>query len=199
MHNLQQLLSTRRSVYYIGRDVKVNDEQLVEFVRHAVKHVPSPYNSQSQRAVLLLGKEHDKLWDIVMETLRKIVPAANFARTEEKVNAFKAGYGTVLFFDDTAATNALVEQFPLYKDNFILWAQHANAMLQHTIWLGLADLELGASLQHYNPLIDAEVKATFNLPASWSLIAQMPFGNIVTPADADKEFIDINERFLVRK
>lgn len=43
----------------------------------------------------------------------------------------------------------------------------------------LEDTGLGASLQHYNPLIDDEVRKRWSLPREWKLIAQMPFG---TPA-----------------
>ena len=35
---------------------------------------------------------------------------------------------------------------------------------------------MGASLQHYNPLIDDEVRRVWNLSDDWKLIAQMPFG-----------------------
>ncbi|MDC4736251.1 nitroreductase, partial [Acinetobacter baumannii] len=53
-------------------------------------------------------------------------------------------------------------------------------------------------LQHYNPLIDDAVKAEWNIPASWNLRAQMPFGNIVQEA-GEKEFIDDADRFRVFK
>lgn len=56
----------------------------------------------------------------------------------------------------------------------------------------------GASLQHYNPLIDDEVKETFGIAADWKLIAQMPFGNILTPP-GEKEFQPIEERVKVIK
>lgn len=45
-------------------------------------------------------------------------------------------------------------EVPLYADNFPVWANHANAMLQIALWGGLRDLHMGASLQHYNPIID---------------------------------------------
>ena len=35
---------------------------------------------------------------------------------------------------------------------------------------------LGASLQHYNPLIDEEVRKRWDLPPAWALISQIPFG-----------------------
>lgn len=50
----------------------------------------------------------------------------------------------------------------------------------------------------YNPLIDDAVKAEWNIPASWNLRAQMPFGNIVQEA-GEKEFIDDADRFRVFK
>ena len=57
---------------------------------------------------------------------------------------------------------------------------------------------MGASLQHYNPLIDDEVKKTFNLPLEWRLVAQMPFGSITKPA-GEKSFLPIEERVRVYK
>jgi len=57
---------------------------------------------------------------------------------------------------------------------------------------------LGATLQHYNPLIDDEVKAAWHIPSSWKLIAQMPFGNPVSPA-GEKEFQPLSERVKVFK
>ncbi|NFV72581.1 nitroreductase, partial [Clostridium botulinum] len=37
----------------------------------------------------------------------------------------------------------------------------------------------GASLQHYNELIEEDVKKEWNIPNNWKLIAQMPFGKPV--------------------
>ena len=41
------------------------------------------------------------------------------------------------------------------------------------------DAWAGANLQHYNPLIDEEVKKCFELPEHWILNAQMVFGTPV--------------------
>ncbi|CJI81704.1 nitroreductase family protein [Streptococcus pneumoniae] len=98
-------------------------------IYHAVKHTPSAFNSQSARVVVLLGEQHDKLWDITKETLRKIVPENSFAPTEEKMNAFKSGYGTVLYFEDSEVVESLQANFALYKDNFPTWSQQSSGML----------------------------------------------------------------------
>ena len=57
---------------------------------------------------------------------------------------------------------------------------------------------LGASLQHYNPLIDEEVKKQWSIPPNWKLIAEMPFGN-PTVAAGEKEFQPIEMRVKVFK
>jgi len=133
-----------------------------------------------------------------METLRKLVPQEKFAATEDKINSFAAGYGTVLYFDDTSITSHFAEQFASYKDNFPVWAQQANGMLQFAVWTSLENEGLGATLQHYNPLIDDEVKASWKLPQSWKLIAEMPFGKPVAVPDA-KQFAPLEERMLLFK
>jgi len=190
-----QAVQDRRTYYSIGADSPVSDQRILEVVGRAVTNVPSAFNSQSARAVVLLGGAHKALWGITLETLRKIVPAKNFAPTEQKIASFAAGHGSVLYFDDTAVTGGLMEKFPSYRDNFPIWAQQANGMLQFAVWTALEQEGLGASLQHYNPLIDDEVKARWGLPDSWKLIAEMPFGQ-PTGAPGAKEFQPLEQRLL---
>ena len=51
-------------------------------------------------------------------------------------------------------------------------------------------------LQHYNPIIDAEIAKTWNIPAAWTLRAQLVFGGIAAPA-GEKEFQPVEERLKV--
>ena len=71
-------------------------------------------------------------------------------------------------------------------------------MLQHSIWLALRELDIGANLQHYNPVIDAAVRELFDIPEDWVLLAQMPFGNILEEPEP-KDKLDIRERVKVFK
>lgn len=186
----------RRTYYGIAKASPVTDAALREIVEHALKHAPSAFNSQSSRLVLLLGEQHDKLWEITRESLRKLVPASQFAATDEKITAFRNGYGTVLFFEDQPTVTGLQERFPLYAANFPVWSEHASGMLQYIIWTALEDVGFGASLQHYAPVIEAAVKQTWTLPAEWKLIAQMPFGKPTAPP-GEKEFKPLTERLRV--
>lgn len=47
---------------------------------------------------MLLKAEHEKLWDITKEVLKGVVPADQFEGTAQKIDGFRAGYGTVCFF-----------------------------------------------------------------------------------------------------
>lgn len=190
-------LEKRRSYYGISKESTVSDELVINIVKEAVKHSPSAFNNQSQAAVLLLGAEHDILWDIVMESLRSIVPSAAFEATEKKINAFKSGSGTVLYYNDDSVTKGMQEKYPLYASNFPVWAEQANGMLQFVIWNMLENEGLGASLQHYNPIIDAKVKEAFQIPVQWRLIAQMPFGK-PTAQPEEKTFIPIENRVKIK-
>lgn len=193
----EEAMAHRRSYYYLGNDLPVQDEEIVDIIRGAVRHVPSAFNSQSTRIVLLLGDAHQRLWDIVKETLKKRLCTGAYAATKAKIDgSFACGYGTVLYFEDMAVVRKLQESFPLYKENFPVWSQHTSAMHQFAIWTMLEDLGLGASLQHYNPLIDEEVRRTWNLPEEWTLVAEMPFG-VPTGKPGAKETDDLSKRIKI--
>lgn len=191
-------LKRRRTQYSLGRNLPVSHEAVTTLIQEAVKHAPSSFNSQSSRAVILFGAQSLKLWDIAKAALRKIVPADAFAATEKKLDSFAAGAGTVLFFEDQDVVRALQEKFPLYADNFPVWSEQAGGMAQLSVWSTLANAGIGASLQHYNPLIDEAVAKEWNIPASWKLRAQMPFGSNEAPFN-EKAFMDDAQRFRVHR
>ncbi|TPG72941.1 nitroreductase family protein [Brevibacillus laterosporus] len=188
----------RRSIYGISKEVSITDDKIKEVIEFALKHTPSSFNSQTARIVLLLGEQHDKLWNLTEAALRKVVGDNNFSPTEEKMKSFRSGYGTVLFFEDQQIVDQLQKDFALYKDNFPIWSQQSSGMHQFVIWTALEMEGLGATLQHYNPLIDEDVKKEWNVPDHWKLIAQMPFGQ-PTMAPKEKEYKPLDERFKTFK
>lgn len=197
--NLKEALKHRRSYYAISDKSPLRDDEIAGILKFALTYVPSAFNSQSSRFVLLLGEHHKKLWEIVKETLKNIVSEAAFEASENKINkSFLAGYGTVLFFEDQSVVEHLQRSFPLYQDKFPGWSEQASAMNQLAVWTLLEDAGFGASLQHYNPLIDAAVVAEWHLPESWRLIAQMPFGTpLLVPARPENK--PIEERMRIFK
>lgn len=182
-------LENRRSYYQIGDNLTVDKKDIENIIKKATQLAPDAFDMKSARVVVVFDKEHKDLWE-------EIGRAFEGKMSTEKLKSFKDGAGTILYFYDTEVVDELAEKFPAYADNFPVWANHANAMLQISIWAALRDVEVGASLQHYNPIIDDMVKDRYNLPSSYKLIAQMPFGNIVAYPD-EKQKEDISKRVII--
>ena len=187
-------IKQRRTIYAVGKNVALTPEQIESVIKEAVNHSPSAFNSQTSRIVTLFGELHLQFWNIVRETLRKIVPEAAFEGRNAKINSFAAGYGTVLFYEDQDVVKSLQEQFALYADNFSVWSEHSSAIAQFAVWTALSEQNIGASLQHYNPIVDAEIAEIFDIPANWKLRAQLVFGSIEAPA-GEKTFMAEADRF----
>ena len=197
LNTLQQLAEKRRSIYALSNQLPVSNDEVVKLVEHAILHTPSSFNSQSTRVVVLFSEEHQKLWNITEKTLHAIVgDEEKFKSTKDKIAGFKAGAGTIMFFEDQSVVKSMQENAPLYADKFPIWAHQTNAMHQYVIWTALASIDVGANLQHYNPIIDDKVAEAWNIDKDWTLNAQMVFGAIEQPA-GDKTFKPVEERMKV--
>lgn len=193
-----EALKKRRSVYVTSADSPIPDERLLEIIREVTENSPSSFNSQSSRVVVLLGKESDAFWKIVLETLRKVAPKEGFKETEDKIEMLSTCHGTLLYYEDMDIVKGLQDAFPIYKDSFPIWAEHGNAMLQYAIWTALSIEGFGATLQHYNPIVDDAVAKYFDIPSSWKLIGQMPFGGVSIPPEPGRH-IPLEAKILVKK
>lgn len=196
LETLQQTFNERRSIYALGNELAVAPQAIVNMAERILLHTPSAFNSQSSRLVVLFGEQHQQLWDITELKLREEVADGDFSSSKQKMDSFRAAAGTVLFYEDTDVVKSMQEQFQLYADRFPVWAQQTSAMHQYALWTELSTLEVGASLQHYNPLIDEDIAAAFAIPDNWELVAQMPFGNILQAA-GDKSYQPLNQRMKV--
>ena len=193
------LSANRRSIYALGNNLSQTPKEIFDLVKQTVKNSPTAFNSQTVRAVVLFGKSSDKVWEIVEDALRKIAKSPDaFEQTKAKIDRFKAGYGTILYFTDTTIVHQLENDYPSYAANFANWAEQGLGGAQQAVWTALAEQGIGASLQHYNPLIDDAIHQAFNLPADWQLRAEMPFGSIEALA-GEKTHLDDEEMFKLIK
>lgn len=190
-------IANRRSVYETTKECPVTEEKIEEIIRDVVAVAPSSFNSQSSRVVLLFGRRHEEFWKIVLKKIREVAAKEAFAEAEKKIRKLKNSCGTILFYEEQQVVSNLQEDFPIYRDSFPMWAEHSSAMLQYAIWTALEIEGVGASLQHYNPLIDAEMAQKFNIPGSWRLIAQMPFGGIAEKPAEEKQLSAV-EKIIVK-
>ena len=181
----------RRTFYALEKKSTLPDSEIRELCEHAMLTVPSAFNNQSIRMTLLLHDNHDKLWTIVGDTLLKKIGQERYeASTKGRIAGFANAYGTILFWDDPGHVTQLENTAgPLYSDKAAEWTHQSNGMHQYFMWVALEAGGLGCNLQHYNPLIDEQVKETWDLPKHWNLKAQLVFGKIKEGAEkpAEKE------------
>lgn len=189
-----EVFKKRRTQYALGRNLNVAEAAIEDLAREAIRWSPSPFNSQSSRAVFLFGSESQKLWDIVRDEIARIVSGEALEQSLKRISGFASGVGTILFFEDQQVIHDLQQQWPPFADNFPVWSEQSSGMAQFAVWTALANSGIGASLQHYNPLIDSTVEKTWNLPSSWKLRAQMPIGSNEAPVP-EKTFIPDDIRF----
>ena len=168
-------LRERRSIYEISNESPISDEKIEELVAKVLAYTPSAFNSQSTRLVLLLGEQHKRLWDLTEEGLKPTVAKEKMGRFQERMESFRNGYGTVLFFEDQSVVEDFQKEMPNIQDQFPIWSEHTNAMHQIITWMALESEGLGATLQHNNT-IENDVQSEWQLPESWRIVAQMPFG-----------------------
>lgn len=194
----QESLELRRSIYQLGNTPMVSDSCLIETISACLKNCPSPFNAQSARLVILFKEYHHQFWDLVWKKLSAAAPANKQKTARERILAFRNAYGTILFFEDQHILTNLKKQYPLYKHNMHDWVMQSNGILQYMIWQTLAENDEGASLQHYNELIEKELNSWLELPKNWKIVAQMPWGNIEKEAGA-KTFEPLETRMKIFK
>lgn len=193
-----QALKNRRSIYNLGTNVNLSNEEITSIISDCLKHSPSAFNYPTTNVIIAFGEKHQQIWQITTDILKEKLAKKEetFAVAQNKINKFKAGVGTILFFEDTEIINELKETYAMYAENFSTWSNQANGMLQNNIWTALSQANIGANLQHYNPLIDDKIKELFSIPDTWKLTAQMPFGSIESQPN-EKYIEDISTRLKV--
>ncbi|KAK4561344.1 putative nitroreductase [Recurvomyces mirabilis] len=187
----KEAIENRRSIYQLTKKSPIDDKKIKEIAELVVKQVPSSFNSQSSRVVVLLNEHHDKFWQIVTDILKAHVPEDKWEHTGQRLGGFSGGYGTALFYEAPEPVKKLQTNFPQYADKFPQWSEHTSAMHQYAMWVALEAEGFGCNLQHYNPLPDQKASAEWNIPLEWSLKAQLVFGGV---ADGAREGLQAKEQ-----
>ena len=192
------IIKQRRSVYDLHKHLPISENKLMRILEDIITESPTAFNMQSSHVIVLMDGQHERLWNIITKTLKDVVPSDKFEPTQKKMDMFTNAKGTLLFFENTQIIEQLKIDYPLYKDQFDNFALRSMGILQGNIWNALAEVEIGASLQHYNPLIDAAVKEEWDIPEYYQLSAQMVFGGIGSIPEP-KEKIDVHTRINLYK
>lgn len=108
----------RHSVYPLAHESPIPDDRIEEIVKETLLNVPSAFNSQTTRLVLVLKEKHTKLWDMVREVYKQQLPAHKFEQANKKFGMFQDAYGTVLCYEDSSVVREFQEKFKTYQDQF---------------------------------------------------------------------------------
>jgi len=196
MSEFVNLLAKRRTIYALGDNSQYSNEEIADRIREVVKQAPSAFNSQTSRAVVLFGDANEKFWDHIYDVQKDVLQGDMWDMMSGVMVGAKDAVGTVLFFEDLNA----VEQMPAQGVRQEAYKQNNNANAQYAVWLALAELDLGGSLQHFNvgyeQGFDKGTKELFDLPESYEMLAQLPFGSVEQEV-GEKEHIDTNEQVKV--
>ena len=187
----KNVITDRRSIYALNADLPVSEDDITSLVEELAELTPDAFNQKSARAIVVFGDKNQQVWDAIYDAFEGKV-------SREKIDSFAAGAGTILYFIDRSTIQSMQAQYELYADKFPIWANQANGMLQFNIWSALRSVGVGASLQHYNPVIVEAIREVTGAPEAWELVAQAPFGGIAAEPEP-KEGEDISQRVWVQR
>jgi predicted oxidoreductase (fatty acid repression mutant protein) len=75
---LLELVKTRRTYYGLKAESPISDDAIESIVQNSVLHVPSSFNTQTSRVVLLLKEEHKKVWDMCLRRCSRTRPSLSW-------------------------------------------------------------------------------------------------------------------------
>lgn len=173
--------TARRTLYSLKPELpaSVTIEQVQAIVQDILKHTPTSFNSQTIRAVIITGALHKQVWDSVINAIE------TDSGKKRPTSCRDEAFGTVVFFDDSAAIKKIQDAFPPYKDYFPTFSTTSNGAAQVATWAALQEIGLGGHLQHFNGYVQAALAG--KVPESWNVQAQLVFG-VPTAAAGDKSF-----------
>ena len=88
--NFLSAIQHRRTHYVLNDKSPVSDDRIEEILKTTVQAVPSSFNAQSVRYVVLLKDQHKKFWDIVLKLLQPHIKEATREGTEKRLAGFRA-------------------------------------------------------------------------------------------------------------
>lgn len=173
----------RRTIYDLKPElpagISIEDVQVT--VQSVIAETPTAFNSQCNRALILIGESHKQLWNDVINSM------TDNSGKKRPTSARDEAYGTVVFFTDEKVTKQLQTDFSAFADAFPGCATQSSGGAQITAWAAVESLGLGGHLQHYNAVVKESLGG--KIPTDWNVMSQLCFG-VTTKAAPEKTYID---------
>lgn len=116
-----------------------------------------------------------------------------------KVLTSTGAYGSVLFWEDGATIKKSQESHPSAAHVFPQFSEHSDAIAQVQVWTALELEGFGANLQHLQafPPVEEAIKKAWNIPAEYSLKANLNFGGLSAPFPTRPDKLPVEETVKV--
>lgn len=168
---LMRLLDARRSTRRLIPGIF--PPELVADLRAAAQRVPSAFNAQPWR-VVVLRERNEAFWDLIVETLTARLAGDRRDRYLRRAANMRDGGMALLIFEDVERATP---QDGLSADEARDQAAQSLGMVQFALWLTITAHGLSTSLQHWHALIEDVARTFVGLPPdSFRLVAFMPVG-----------------------
>lgn len=177
-------IASRRTVYALKPELpsSVTLQDVQSTVQAIIKDTPTSFNSQVNRAIILIGAEHKRVWD---ETVNSIQGDSG---KKKPASARDEAFGTVVFFTDDRTTEELQSKFPAWAPIFPQFADHSSGAAQVHTWTAFKELGIGGHLQHFNGYVKAALPKS--IPLEWQVHSQLVFGLPAVAESSPKSYID---------
>lgn len=81
---LKKILEKRRSIYNIGNDLPISEDEVTTLVKDLTELVPDAFDMKSARVIILFNEKHHFFWDTVFNIFDGKI-------SREKIESFKSG------------------------------------------------------------------------------------------------------------
>ena len=83
-----QALKNRRSIYNLGTNVNLSNEEITSIISDCLKYSPSAFNYPTTNVIIAFGEKHQQIWQITTDILKgKLAKKEEtFAVAQNKIN-----------------------------------------------------------------------------------------------------------------
>ena len=66
-----QALKNRRSIYNLGTNVNLSNEEIISIISDCLKYSPSAFNYPTTNVIIAFGEKHQQIWQITTDILKE--------------------------------------------------------------------------------------------------------------------------------
>lgn len=180
-----EAIVARRSIHYLKPELPegVTFDDIYHIVQECVKHTPTSFNSQVNRAFIVRAALHYKIWDQVVNKIKEPEYRARPLRIRD------GAYGTIFFYVDENVTERNKVEHPEWAPVCEAYADQAMGAASIAAWTVMHNMGIGCNMQHYGKYMHDPNVLPEDIPSHWTMKCQLVFG-VPDKDPNEKKFIE---------